>query len=131
MNTKETYKWAMKNCPAPIAYRWLKQELLIKNKNWNETHDFKWQWYIVVGFVTAVLLFGGEAKAGQFYDFPFEDNITMDVVKTNGGGGTWQCPSVRDCYIKTLEAEARGANQYCETITIKRNGKPVWFRKYR
>ena len=102
----------------------------LRDKSWNETHDFKWQWIVVGTFVVLALLVG-EAKAGQFYDFPYEDTITMDVVKTNGGGGTWKCASVRDCYIRTLEAEARGANQYCETITIKRNGKPVWFRKYR
>ena len=71
------------------------------------------------------------ATAGNFYDFPFEDVVTMDVVKTNGGGGTWKCASVRDCYIKVLESEARGANQYCETIVIKRNGRPVWSRKYK
>jgi len=69
--------------------------------------------------------------AGDFYDFPFNDTVTMDVEKTNGGGGTWKCASVRDCYIKVLEAEARGANQYCESIVIKRNGKVVWTRKYK
>ena len=102
----------------------------MKNRNWNKEHDLKWKWYIAVGFVGSALLFGNHANAGTFYDFPFEDTVTMDVVKTNGGGGTWRCPSVRDCYIRTLEAEARGANQYCESIVIKRNGKPVWWRKY-
>lgn len=104
----------------------------MKDNNWNKEHEFKWQWIVGVGvFVITAILFTNESKAGTFYDFPFEDTVTMDVVKTNGGGGTWRCPSVRDCYIRTLEAEARGANQYCETIVIKRNGKPVWFRKYR
>lgn len=66
------------------------------------------------------------------YGFPYAtDNVvTMDIVKTNGGGGTWRCPSVRDCYVKTLEYEARGAFQYCETATIKRNGRVVWHRKF-
>ena len=103
----------------------------MKNRNWNKKHDFKWKWYIAVGFVGVSLLAVKHATAGNFYDFPFEDVITMDVEKTDGGGGTWQCPSVRACYIRTLEAEARGANQYCESIVIKRNGKPVWWRKYR
>jgi len=103
----------------------------MKNSNWNKEHDYKWQWILAGVFVLLLMLFGGQAKAGNFYDFPFEDVVTMDVVKTYGGGGTWRCASVRDCYIKVLRAEARGANQYCETIVIKRNGKPVWFRKYR
>ena len=77
------------------------------------------------------MLIGTQSYAGNFYDFPFEDVVTMDVEKTNGGGGTWKCASVRDCYIKVLESEARGANQYCETIVIKRNGKVVWSRKYK
>jgi len=79
----------------------------------------------------ACMSIGLQTYAGDFYDFPYEDAITMDVVKTNGTSGTWACASVRDCYVKTLRAEARGAEQYCETITIKRNGTPVWFRKYR
>ncbi len=54
----------------------------------------------------------------------------MDVEKTNGGGGTMRCPSVQACYIYTLQEEARGATQYCESITIKRNGRIVWQRKY-
>ena len=79
----------------------------------------------------ATLLFSVQLYAGNFYDFPFDDVVTMDVVKTNGAGGTWKCASVRDCYIKVLESEARGANQYCETIVIKRNGNVVWSRKYK
>jgi hypothetical protein len=79
----------------------------------------------------AALIFSVQTYAGNFYDFPFEDVVTMDVEKTNGGGGTWKCASVRDCYIKVLEAEERGANQYCETIVIKRNGRVVWARKYK
>ena len=77
------------------------------------------------------MLTGIQSFAGDFYAFPFEDTVTMDVTKTYGGGGTWKCASVRDCYIKVLEAESRGANQYCETIVIKRNGKVVWSRKYK
>jgi hypothetical protein len=70
-------------------------------------------------------------KAVANYSFPYKDKkITMDVVKTYGGGGTWVCPSVRACYVKVLEAEARGAAQYCESITIKRDGRVVWWRKY-
>ena len=106
-------------------------EQQMKNSNWNKEHDFKWQWIVAGVFVVLVMLFSSESKAGNFYDFPFNDIVTMDVTKTYGGGGTWKCASVRDCYIRTLEAEARGANQYCETIVIKRNGKPVWWRKYK
>ena len=56
----------------------------------------------------------------------------MDVVKNDGikGGRTWLCKSLRECYIKVLEAEERGATQYCESITLKRDGKVVWRRDY-
>jgi hypothetical protein len=58
--------------------------------------------------------------------------ITMDVVKNDGvlGGGTWLCKSLKECYVKVLEAEHRGASEYCETITIKRDGLVVWHRDY-
>lgn len=80
----------------------------------------------VVGYLTLNV---AQATA---YGFPYDEHnvVTMDVVKTYGGGGTWKCASVRDCYIKTLEAEARGAGQYCESATIKRNGKVVWHRRF-
>jgi len=66
------------------------------------------------------------------YGFPYDASnvVTMDVEYSNGGGGTYRCPSVRDCYIKTLYAEERGAAQYCESATIKRNGKVVWHRRF-
>jgi hypothetical protein len=56
----------------------------------------------------------------------------MDVVKEDGYGtsGTWLCSTLKDCYVKVLEAEERGATQYCRTITIKRDGKIVWHRDY-
>lgn len=91
--------------------------------------DIRW---LIIGVITLLLVITFKEAEASPYDFPYkEDVITMDVVKTYGGGGTYRCPSVRDCYIKTLEAEARGANQYCESLTIKRNGRVVWWRKYK
>lgn len=85
---------------------------------------------LLIIFVIALIFSGDEVKAKSPYSFSYSDRITMDVVKTYGGGGTWICPSVRSCYTKVLEAEARGALQYCESITIKRDGRIIWWRKY-
>jgi hypothetical protein len=86
---------------------------------------------IIIMLVILLLFSSDKSEAGSNYSFPYSDSITMDVVKTYGGGGTWVCPSVRACYIRVLEAEARGAAQYCESITIKRDGRVIWWRKYR
>ena len=85
---------------------------------------------IIVMLVILLLFSGDEVEAKSPYSFSYSESITMDVVKTYGGGGTWVCPSVRACYIRVLEAEARGAAQYCESITIKRDGRIIWWRKY-
>jgi len=94
------------------------------------SEDKKWlAWGVAIGVWSVFMMFVGQSKAD--YNFPYaEPYITMDVEKTNGGGGTWLCPSVQACYIYTLQQEARGATQYCESITIKRNGRTVWQRKY-
>jgi hypothetical protein len=94
------------------------------------SEDKKWlAWGVAIGVWSLFMMFVGQSKAD--YNFPFaEPYITMDVEKTNGGGGTWLCPSVQACYIYTLQQEARGATQYCESITIKRDGRIVWQRKY-
>ncbi len=80
------------------------------------SEDKKWlAWGVAIGVWSVFMMFVGQSKAD--YNFPFaEPYITMDVEKTNGGGGTWLCPSV--------------ATQYCESITIKRDGRIVWQRKY-
>jgi len=81
-----------------------------------------------VGLITL----GNPAKAETFAYKPLGGIITMDVVKANGytGGGTWLCKSLKECYVKILQAEERGALQYCQTITIKRDGNIVWHRDY-
>lgn len=68
----------------------------------------------------------------NIYDFPARDMITMDVIKNDGvkGGGTYRCTSIYNCYMYVMAAEQRGATQYCKTITIKRDGRPVWFKRY-
>jgi len=88
--------------------------------------------WIAVSVFTLLLMASiiGDKVNADSHNFPV-DLITMDVVKqSQTGGGTWICPSVQACYIKILEAEARGAAQYCESITIKRNGSIVWQRQY-
>jgi hypothetical protein len=89
----------------------------------------KWFTAMILTWVIAIGIIGNKAMAN--YDFPYaEPYITMDVEKTAGGGGTIVCPSVQACYIYTLKQEARGAAEYCDSITIKRNGKIIWQRKY-
>jgi len=69
---------------------------------------------------TTLVLMSANAKA---------ELITMDVDSSNGGG-TWICESVHSCYIKVQYMEARGADQYCNSVSIKRNGRIIWSKKY-
>ena len=88
---------------------------------------------VMVSLVSTLIFTSLPTRAGEMYAWkPPGGIITMDVVKNDGvkGGGTWLCKSLRDCYTKVLEAEERGATQYCETITIKRDGHIVWHRNY-
>ena len=81
----------------------------------------------------AAFLVGAASSSAEVYAYkPPGGIITMDVVKQDGQGssGTWLCKSLKACYTKVLEAEERGATEYCETITIKRDGVPVWHRDY-
>jgi len=99
------------------------------NKNWNQEPKYDIKWLAII--ILAVAVFSGFSKdAKAQYSFPPKDNITMDVTYAYGGGGTWKCPSLRKCYVEVLRYEARGADQYCRTITIKRDNKVVWWRKY-
>ncbi len=56
--------------------------------------------------------------------------VTMDVLKADGRSGTFLCPDERWCYTKALEYEARGGEQYCVSLTMKRDGKVIWYRRY-
>lgn len=87
--------------------------------------------YFILGTIIVLGLLFGPAEASYKFPYPERESITMDVDKVNGGGGTWRCPSVYACYLKVLEAEHRGADQYCNSIVIKRNGRVVWWRNYR
>ena len=87
--------------------------------------------YFILGTIIVLGLLFGQAEASYKFPYSERESITMDVDKVNGGGGTWRCPSVQACYIKVLEAEARGATHYCNSIVIKRDGRVVWWRNYR
>ena len=67
-----------------------------------------------------LLLLSNSAKA---------DYITMDV-DSSVRSGTVLCATVQSCYIKTLQMEQRGSAQYCNSVTIKRDGRVVWFKNY-
>jgi hypothetical protein len=87
------------------------------------------KWCTIPVLLVASLAFTSVAKATYT---PPKGVITMDVVKRDGMGtsGTWVCKSLKACYTKILEAEYRGANLYCKTITMKRDGTIVWYRDY-
>ena len=131
----------------------------MKNKNWNQEpqYDIKWIAIFILIMMVVSLFFSKDTKAGEVsyldeemynyalangyfspamklenqYFFPAEDKITMDVTMINGTNGTYLCPSARECYVKSLEYEARGGHQYCVSLVMKRNGKVIWWRKYR
>ena len=100
----------------------------IKDRNWNKEHDWKWQWIVALILVLCIAIWN-KAEA-NVYAFPPKDVVTMDVEMANGVSGTYTCPSARHCYIKSLQYEARGAEQYCVSLVMKRNGKVIWWRKY-
>jgi hypothetical protein len=101
--------------------------------NWDTVNEPSFKWKVLGSgiFILALALYSHPSKAYEsVYNFPFGD-ITMDVVKQDRtGGGTIRCPTLQACYTKVLRAEARGATQYCESITIKRGGKVMWQRYY-
>lgn len=55
--------------------------------------------------------------------------ITMDV-NSSVRSGTYVCPSVKDCVMMARYAEERGATQWCNSATIKRDGHVVWRKNY-
>ena len=108
----------------------------MKNKNWNEEPGYDLRW-LVVGLIVA-LVWAISSKPSvawvettSDYHFSAAEDITMDVTMVNGTSGTYQCPSAQSCYIKALKYEARGAQQYCVSLVMKRNGKVIWHRRYR
>ncbi len=60
---------------------------------------------------------------------PAQAIVTMDV-DSSVRSGTYVCPSVKDCVMMARYAEERGATQWCNSATIKRNGHVVWVKNY-
>jgi len=60
---------------------------------------------------------------------PAQAIVTMDV-DSSVRSGTYKCPSVKDCVMMARYAEERGANQWCNSATIKRDGRVVWVKNY-
>jgi hypothetical protein len=60
---------------------------------------------------------------------PAQAIVTMDV-DSSVRSGTYVCPSVKDCVMMARYAEERGANQWCNSATIKRDGRVVWVKNY-
>lgn len=85
------------------------------------------------GFIISFLILVQEAANASPYGFPPtppQPTVLMHIEYSNGGGGTHKCADLRDCYVKHLDYEARGAAQYCRKITITSDGKVRWWRKY-
>ena len=79
---------------------------------------------------TGLITLGNSAKADEAPWHSTNEYVTMDVIKTYGGGGTLRCPSARDCYVRVLQNQQRGITEYCESVTIKQNGRVIWHRDY-
>jgi hypothetical protein len=67
-----------------------------------------------------LMVFGSKPAVAQ---------ITMDV-DSSVRSGTYICPSVKDCVMMARFAEERGATQWCNSATIKRDGRVVWVKNY-
>ncbi len=57
------------------------------------------------------------------------DRIIMNI-DSDTLSGTFVCENVEQCHQKVRHMEARGADQYCNEITIKKNGDVVWHHDY-
>jgi hypothetical protein len=57
------------------------------------------------------------------------DHITMDI-DSDTLSGTFVCENVERCHQKVRNMNARGADQYCNEITIKKNDTVVWHHDY-
>jgi hypothetical protein len=79
----------------------------------------------IKGVLIAVALWTGLIMMGNAK----ADYITMDI-DSSIRSGTIHCESVAACYIKVQYMEARGADQYCNSVSIKRNGNVVWDKNY-
>jgi len=91
-----------------------------------------WVWGIVAGLIMCLIVFSQPLWASP-YDFPApKSNITMEVHKNNMADSVeiFRCKSVYLCHLYVRQQEYRGATHACKTITIKRNGRPVWFKRY-
>jgi hypothetical protein len=76
------------------------------------------------GVLIAVALWTGLMMGNARADY-----VTMDV-DSSVQSGTIVCGSVRQCYIKVLQMEERGATNYCNSVIIKRNGRVIWAKNY-
>ncbi len=60
---------------------------------------------------------------------PAKAIVTMDV-DSSVRSGTYRCPSVKECVMLVRGAEERGAEQWCNSATIKRDGRVVWVKNF-
>jgi hypothetical protein len=75
---------------------------------------------IAVVLWVGLLLLSSTAKASY---------VTMDI-DSSVRSGTVRCDSVRQCYVRVLHMEQRGATNYCNSVVIKRDGRIVWSKNY-
>ena len=94
-------------------------------------------WFkVVYGAMLFTLLFMAVQVARADYGFPpiqskpSDDLVLMHLEYTYGGGATIRCASPSDCYRKRLDLEARGADVYCNRITLTVNGKIRGWKDY-
>lgn len=100
------------------------------------THNYEGftNWFFIAILVVFGVLFYSDSKAN--YSFPPapptppQSTVLMHIEYSYGGGGTYKCADLKDCYVKRLNFEARGAEQYCRKITITEDGVVKWWRKY-
>ena len=82
------------------------------------------------GAVIAIALWTGLIMMGDASALDEgRDHIIMEI-DSDGISGSIMCESVSQCWVKVQYMEARGANEYCNSITIKRNGRIVWYKNY-
>ena len=95
----------------------------MKDRNWNESHDWKWQWIVAVILVLCIAIWNKAEANISNYNFGPEV-VELHIVKNDGMNSheVYTCRNVRTCYNLYLEKRMKDMSINCATkLYIKRS----------
>ena len=95
----------------------------MKDRNWNESHDWKWQWIVAGIFVLCIAIWNKAEANISNYNFGPEV-VELHIVKNDGMNSheVYTCRNVRTCYNLYLEKRMKDMSINCATkMYIKRS----------